>query len=122
MLAKQEKLKEAEAQRQAALRTDDKVLSHLQAQADKQKKRQDKATTAVTAKQIPSSTARASTSRRKSMPHKRPETGSRYYNPHHVTQQKWKEEVAKAKREKQAMPPPQPRRRHHPGVMALKDI
>ena len=56
------------------------------------------------------------------MPHKRPGTGSRYYNPHRVTQQKWKEEVAKAKKSKQAMPPPQPIERHHPGVMALEEI
>ena len=88
MLAEWERLKEAEAWRQAAIQADDEELSRLQAQAEKQKKRQDKATAAATTKQIPSSTARASTSRRKSTPHKRPGTGSRYYNPHCITQQK----------------------------------
>ena len=122
MLAEWERLREIEARRQAALRTDDEELSRLQAWAEKQKKTQGKAATTTTTKQIPSSKARASTSRRKSTPCKRPGTGSRYYNPHRVTQQKWKEEVAKAKRDKWAMPPPQPKRRHHPGVMALKEI
>ena len=122
ILAKQERLKEVEARKQAALRADDEELSHLQARAEKQKKRQGKATTATTAKQIPSSTARTSTSRRKSTSCKIPGTGSRYYNPHHVTQQKWKEEVAKAKKDKQAVSPPQPRRRHHSAMMALKEI
>ena len=75
MLAERERLKEAETRRQAALQGDDEELSHLQAQAEKQKKRQDKATAAVPAKQIPSSTARASTSKRKSTPHKRLEPG-----------------------------------------------
>ena len=122
MLAEWERLREAEAQRQAALPEDDKELSCLQAQAEKQKKKQDKATAAATTKQIPSSTARTSTSRRKSTPHKRPGTRSRYYNPYCVAQQKWKEEVVKAKRDKQAEPPPWLRRRHHLGVMALKEI
>ena len=122
MLAEQERLKGAEALRQAALRADDEELSHLQARAEKQKKRQDKATAAATAKQIPSSRARASTSRRKCTPYKRPGTGSRYYYPHCITQQKWKEEVAKTKKSKQAVPPPQLRRRHCLGVMALKEI
>ena len=72
--------------------------------------------------QIPSRTARASTSRRKTTPRKRPGTRSKYYNPHCVTKQKRKEEVAKSKRDKQAVPPPQPERRHCPGVMALREI